>query len=196
MTYVSGEETNAVHRVIKEDDEMVQVERLYLLDNHVNSLANWKSKLLDVQALVSRIYLPHLCITVTMETKWDVLKNLGLDIQNSSKLIPAGDTPRLFDTPNITARVYNQFTNTVWKDPMENLEQYFCTKWLGFAGKLEFQAPNTPHHHILFFLQGAVIDNLTKIHDIISAELQMAEQDRELLELLKRCYRHRYSQYC
>lgn len=86
-----------------------------------------------------------------MNTRWDVLKLLGLDIQSNFAFFPAGDTPTFFDTQRTTARVYNKFSNTTIKYLVESSEQYFGTWCYEIAGKLWFQARNTLHHHILFF---------------------------------------------
>lgn len=102
-------EDRELQQAILEDDKMFQVGGLYFPDIHVNIPQNWKSGLLDGQALVSRRRPPCLFLTVTMNTKLQVLKHLGLDIENSSRFSPVGDKPRLFDTFVITARVYNQF---------------------------------------------------------------------------------------
>lgn len=53
------------------------------------------------------------------------------------------------------------------------------------ACKLEFQARDTPHHDILQFLEGGVIEKDDKINQIISPELPTVERSRELRDLVK-----------
>lgn len=52
-------------------------------------------------------------------------------------LLAVGDTPRVFDTPDLTARVYNQLANTIIKKLVEYFEQHFALggrEWLANPG--------------------------------------------------------------
>lgn len=89
-------------------------------------------------------------------------------------VFPAGGTLRVFDRPYLTASVYKKFANINMNDLVEILKQYFGKKGVRIADKLEFQACNTLHHHIL------------QIDEFISAELPTFEQDRELCNLAKK----------
>lgn len=63
------------------------------------------------------------------------------------------------------------------------------------ASKLEFQARNTPHHHILLFLEGGIIEDIDQIDSMISAEMP-PQTDPELRELVRKFNIHRHSPYC
>lgn len=111
-----------------EDGEMFGVGRLYLQETHVNSPAYWNSKLLDIQALVSRGQLPSLFMIITMNTKWDVLDSVGLDIDIRYSFCLVGDKHRLLNRPEKTARVYNYIGKAILKDLLDNSKRYFCDK--------------------------------------------------------------------
>lgn len=125
-----------LQQVTLEDDDTFQVGRLYLPYNHVNSPVYWKSMLLYIQAFVFRRHLPFLFIPVTINTRSDVLKRLGLDLQNHYAFFPVEDAPRLFDRPDKTAGVYHQFANSTMKSLVENSEQYLGTRCVVAAFKL------------------------------------------------------------
>lgn len=88
-----------------------------------------------------------------MNSNSDVLKPFGQNIENSSKFFRAADTPKHFERPNLAARVYDPFANTMMKGLMENSEQHSVTRCPEIAGKLKFQVGGNPHQHILLFLQ-------------------------------------------
>ena len=132
--------------------------RLFLPDSHLNSPAYWKQKRLDVQALVARVGPPSLFITVTMNP-WNAdMGRLGLDIEHRNTFTPHADKPRVFDRPDLVARAYNQHINEILHELETNSEEYFGRKCLAIAAKLEFQQRNTPHHHILLWLEGGVLE--------------------------------------
>lgn len=141
-------------------DEPYQPGRLYLPDNYVNSLAYWKSKLLDTKALVYRRTLPSLLVTLTMNPWREEMERLGLDIGNRSTFTPRGSRPRLFDRPDLTARVYNQFSNNLMREMDSNSEEFFGPKCVGMASKLECHERNTLHYHIMVILEGGRLEDL------------------------------------
>ena len=75
--------------------------------------------------------------------------------------------------------------NDVMTELEKNAEHYFGRKCIAIACKLEFQARNTPHHHILLFLEGGVLEDMDEIDGMISAELPSQNDDPELRELVK-----------
>ena len=178
------------------DVEEFNVGRLYLPDNVTNTPAYWKARLLDVQAIVYRRHIPSLFITLTMNPWREEMRRMGLDTENRSAFQPQGDRPRVFDRPDLVARVYNQQANAFMKDLKDNSFEYFGRHCVGITGKLEFQARNTPHHHILLFLEGGLLDDMDEIDNIISAELPTEEEDPELRELVLRYNKHQCSPYC
>lgn len=109
-----------------------------------------------------------------------------------------GEVTRLFDRLNVTATVYSQLANTILNEVVESLEHCFSTRLVEIAGKLEFQTRNTQHHHILLFLQGAVIDHLDQIDDIISAQLPTAYSlaGQSVLDLVKKLNTHCHLPCC
>lgn len=98
--------------------------------------------------------------------------------ENSSNFFAVGNKPKLFNRPDITAMIYNQFASSIMREQEENSKQYFGTRYVVVAWNLEFQARNTLYHHILLVLEGGLIDDVEKSDGIISTELSMAEQDR------------------
>ena len=124
--------------------------KLYLPDSMVNSPAYWKQKRLHVQAIVARKGVPSLFVTVTMNLWRDEMKRLGLYTSNRSAFSPMEHKSRVFDQPDLVGRVYNQFIHAVMTQITKKAKEYFVNhKCVAFAEKLEFQARNTPHFHIL-----------------------------------------------
>lgn len=145
-TWVSVKETSAAHcrrkgtaasNVGRRRDVSSRT-ALSTLQSH-QLLAYRESQLLDVQALLSRRQLPSLFITVTMNTKFEVLKPPGLFIENSSTFFPAEVKPRLFYRPNKTVRIYNQFADNITKYLVVDSEQYFGTRCVRIQGILNFR---------------------------------------------------------
>ena len=89
--------------------------RLFLPDTVINSPAYWKQKRLDLQAIVTRKGPPTLFITVTMNPWREELNKLGMDTVNKSAFTPVTGIPRVFDRPDLMARVYNQFSHAIFQ---------------------------------------------------------------------------------
>ncbi|KAI0559822.1 Helitron helicase-like domain containing protein [Gracilaria domingensis] len=179
-------------------DELGPPGKLYLPGNHKNSPAYWKQKRLDVQAMVARMGSPTFFITVTMNVWREEMKRFGLDNDNTGAFSPQGNRSRPFDRPDLVARVYNQYANSIMTDLHKNSEAIFGLKCIGIAAKLEFQERNTPHHHILLWLEGGTMDDPEIIDSLIKAELPrgQSQEDQELRALVKRFNIHRHSPYC
>lgn len=108
--WISGKGTNPVHCGRKETHQATlegvdrfQVRWLHLADIQVNFREYSESKLFDFQPLISRRQLPSLFITGSIIKKCDVLKPFDLYIGRSSNFFPAGDKPRRFYRPDLTA---------------------------------------------------------------------------------------------
>lgn len=79
---------------------------------------------------------------------------------------------------------------------IENYEQYFWSRSLGIAG---ISSPTLAILRITIlchFWKVGLAHDVERIDGIISAELPTAEQDKELLNLVKKCKIHRLSQHC
>lgn len=73
-------------------DETYPLGRLHLRDNFSSSPTHWQCKLFEVQAIVSRRLLSSPIHTVTIETKWELLGRMGIDISSElSSTSPAGN---------------------------------------------------------------------------------------------------------
>ena len=84
------------------------------------------------------------------------------------------------------------------KDLEKTSEEHFGLKCIAIAAKLEFQERNTPHHHILLWLEGGVLEDVDVIDSIIKAELPRgnSERQKELKKLVKKFNIYRHSPYC
>lgn len=99
------------------------------------------------------------------------LQNLGTETEISSSFIPTHDISQIFNRSGSTAHVFNQFASVILKYLINKTEDYLELKGGGMACKLNFQAQNALHHHILLLLEGDGIEDLDKIDKIISDEL-------------------------
>lgn len=68
------------------------------------------------------------------------------------------------------------------KDLAKNFEDYFGKNCVGMDS---FQAMNTPHHHILLFLAGGIMEDIDQNDSRISAEMP-TEWDLEIPERVHR----------
>lgn len=68
----------------------------------------------------------------------------------------------------------------------------------GIAPKLEFRETNIPHHHVLLWLEGNVVEDGEVIDGIIWAILTCGSSVTgiELRELIRKFNIHRHSPYC
>ena len=170
--------------------------RLSLQDTVINSPGYWKQKRLYVQAIVARKGPPTLFITVTMNPWRDDMDKLGMDIVNEGAFKPVTEIPRVFDRPDLMARVYNQFSHAFFQRITKQAEDCFGFKCVAYSTKLEFQERNTPHHLGFFWLECGVLDDFDAIESIISAELPRPGQENELRALVKKYNMHRHFPYC
>ena len=170
--------------------------RRFLPDTVINSPAYWKQKRLEVQAIVARKGPSMPFITVTMNPWRDEMEKLRMEIVNKGAFTPITGFPRVFDLPDLMARVYNQFSHAIFQRIKEQTEDYFGFKCVAYSTRLEFQERNTPHHHGLFWLECGVLEDVDAIESIISAELPRLGQDNELRALVKKYNMHRHSPYC
>ena len=152
----------------------------------INSPAYWKGKRLDVQAIAARRGPPTLFVTVTMNIWREEIHRRGLDNGHTGAFTPQADKPRPFDRPDVVARVYNQYANAVMHQLEKKSKVIFGLRCIAIAGKLEFQENNTPHHHILLWLEGGVLEDIDFINNIIRAELPRPGEDDDLRALVKR----------
>ena len=146
---------------------------------------------------MARKGVPSLFVTVTMNPWRDEMERLGLDTTNWSAFSPMDHKSRVFDRPDLVARIYNQFIHAVMTQITIKAEEYFVNhKCVAYAAELEFQARNTPHHHIFLWLDCGLLEDPDEIDQIICAELPRPGQDDELRELVKKLNTHRHSPYC
>lgn len=84
------------------------------------------------------------------------------------------------------------------KDLQTNAEDLFALKCIGIAAKLEFQGKNTPHHHIVLWLEGGIIENPEKNDSLIMVQLPLgcSLRGQEHRELVKKFKIHSHSAYC
>lgn len=68
---------------------------------------------------------------------------------------------------------------------MSSSKHYYGIECTETAGKPKFPARNNPHHHILLFLEGDVIEDVDDHDDMISAELSNSQRNREVFRLVK-----------
>lgn len=116
---------------------------------------------------------------------------LGRDIEHRSIF-----TPRVLDSPDITACVYDQGANDLMHEIEVDSEEYFGRKCVGMSSKLEFEERNTPPHPIMVMLEGGLLEELDEIDDLICAELPEEGEDDELRALVLKLHVHRHSTYC
>ena len=169
--------------------------RLYLQDTVINSPVYWKGKRLDVQAIVARRGPPTLFVTVTMNVWREEMHRIGLDNEHTGAFTPQADKPRPFDRPDVVARVCNQYSHAVMHQLEKKSKYIFGLRCIAIGGKLEFQERNTPHHHILLWMEGGVLEDIGVINNIIKAELPRPGEDDELRALVKTFNMHRHSPY-
>lgn len=86
---------------------------------------------------------------------------------------------------NVTARLYNQFPNEIFKHLANMSEVYSVLKCVEAACKLKHNAGNIPSYHIFNFLEGSGSEIIDKIDKIILAELPIGEHSRDGHTLLK-----------
>lgn len=83
------------------------------------------------------------------------------------------------------SQVSSQCAKKIMKDRAKISLVNSLFKCVGIPSKLEIQGRNAPHRHIPLFLKGVVIDYVCRINEILSTELLIHEQNRELLAFVK-----------
>lgn len=148
--------------------------------------------------MVAQLGFPILLITITMNARRKEIKRLCLDNEKRASFTRESDKFRPFDRPDIVARVYKQYVNSILKELQSNSEVLFGFKCIGIDPKLEFQERNTPHYHVLLWLEGARIEDLEVTDCIIKAVVLRGNSAKEegLRELVKKFSIHRYSPCC
>ena len=93
------------------------------------------------------------------------MKRLGLDKDPKGAFLPVDRRPRVFDRPDLVARVYKQFTGAVIEVITKKTEDYFGQKCIAYATKLEFQERNKPHHQCLIWLEDGILEDMDEIDE-------------------------------
>ena len=92
--------------------------------------------------------------------------------------------------------MYNQFSHAVLNVVTKKSREYFGYQCIAYATKLEFQERNTPHHHLLLWLDCGILEDIDEVDRLISAELPRPGENDELRRLIKKFMVHRDSPYC
>jgi PIF1-like helicase/Helitron helicase-like domain at N-terminus len=178
--------------------------RLYLPASVTGTWGYWKRARLDCQALVSRFGPPSLFITVTMNAFRPEMERLGLDVVHRSSFTPVTNRPRVFDRPDLIARVWNQFQHEVFCEVTENADDYFGRQCIASCWRQEYQSRYIPHAHALIWLEGGVIDDPAAVDAMICAEMpregtpgiEHAQDLQDARTSVRRFMTHKHSAYC